>query len=75
MTPKFGCEVTQNGADSLWLSDPRFFGGYVTSALTIEAFAIKISRTRRLSYENIAKSEVSLICKYYGTTTTSLIIC
>ena len=44
VTPKFGCEVTQNGADSPWLSAP-VFGGYVTSAPTIEAFAIKISRT------------------------------
>ena len=44
MTPKFGCEVTQNGADSPWLSDP-VFGGYVTSAPTIEAFAITVSRT------------------------------
>ena len=49
------------------------FGGYVTSAPTIEAFAIKISRTRRVSHENIAKSEVFL-SKYYGTTTTSLSI-
>ena len=31
VTPKFGCEVTHNGADSHW-----------TSAPTIEAFAIKI---------------------------------
>ena len=25
VTPKFGCEVTQNGADSPWLSDPGFW--------------------------------------------------
>ena len=36
VTPKFGCGVTQNGADS---------PSYLTSAPTTEAFAIKISRT------------------------------
>ena len=62
VTPKFGCEVPQNGADSHWLKVTPVFGGYVTSAPTIEAFAIKYrkyegfpmktQRNQRFSYVN-----------------------
>ena len=46
VTPKFGCEVTQNGADSLWLSDPGFW--WLRDLGTDKrgfCFGIKISRT------------------------------
>ena len=61
VTPKFGCEVTQDGADSPWLSDPGFWWprdfGTDNRVLLLkytenERFPMKPSRNQRFSYIN-----------------------